>query len=221
MPPPRSPRSRRSRVTSSTNSGTPPVRAATSSTTSRGSAWRAESSATMSRTWRAIERRQRDGAVMRAHAPGRAELGPRRRHDEQRRQRAALGDAAQDVERGRIGPVQILERQHHRLDLGARHHPVGQRRQLPAPQFLGRQARRAFLRQRNVEERREQGSILRRIELDLRERTFQFREPPLGGTSAPPKRWRPHSAIGCSGVFCRSCEQLHSTQVCGVSASRA
>ena len=37
------------------------------------------------------------------------------------------------------------------------------------------------------------------------------------GTSAPPKRWRPHSAIGCSGVFCRSCEQLHSTQVCGVS----
>ena len=37
------------------------------------------------------------------------------------------------------------------------------------------------------------------------------------GTSAPPKRWRPHSAIGCSGVFCKSCEQLHSTQVCGVS----
>ena len=41
------------------------------------------------------------------------------------------------------------------------------------------------------------------------------------GTSAPPKRWRPHSAIGCSGVFCKSCEQLHSTQVCGVSPSRA
>ena len=41
------------------------------------------------------------------------------------------------------------------------------------------------------------------------------------GTSAPPNRWRPHSAIGCSGVFCKSCEQLHSTQVCGVSRSRA
>ena len=40
------------------------------------------------------------------------------------------------------------------------------------------------------------------------------------GTSAPPKRWRPHSVIGCSGVFCRSCEQLHSTQVCGNSRSR-
>ena len=51
MPPPCAPRSNKSRVTSSTNSGTPPVRAATSSTTSRGSAWRAESSATMSRTW--------------------------------------------------------------------------------------------------------------------------------------------------------------------------
>ena len=32
---------------------------------------------------------------------------------------------------------------------------------------------------------------------------------------------RPHSARGCSGVFCRSCEATHSTQVCGVSASRA
>ena len=31
------------------------------------------------------------------------------------------------------------------------------------------------------------------------------------GTSAPPKRWRPHSVIGCRGVFCRSSEQLHST----------
>ena len=39
------------------------------------------------------------------------------------------------------------------------------------------------------------------------------------GVSAPPKRWRPHSASGCSGVFCNSCEDDHSTQVCGVSAS--
>jgi hypothetical protein len=49
--PPWLPRSSRSLVTSSTNSGTPPVRAATSSTTSLGNAWRAESSVTMSRTW--------------------------------------------------------------------------------------------------------------------------------------------------------------------------
>src|SRR5262249_12621712 len=38
--------------------------------------------------------------------------------------------------------------------------------------------------------------------------------------SAPPNRWRLHSAIGCKGGFCKSCEQLHSTQVCGVSRSR-
>ena len=41
------------------------------------------------------------------------------------------------------------------------------------------------------------------------------------GMSAPPRRWRPDSAIGCSGVFCNSCEALHSTQVCGVPASLA
>ena len=63
--------------------------------------------------------------------------------------------------------------------LRAGHHPVGQRRQLPAPQFLGRQSRRALLRQRNVEERREQGSVLRRVELDLRQRAFQLGKPPL------------------------------------------
>ena len=40
------------------------------------------------------------------------------------------------------------------------------------------------------------------------------------GTSAPPNRCRPHSAIGWSGVFCNSCEQVHSLQVCGVSRSR-
>ena len=48
--PPCSPRSSKSRVTSSTNKGTPPARAATSSTTSLGSARRAQSSPTMSRT---------------------------------------------------------------------------------------------------------------------------------------------------------------------------
>ena len=46
-------------------------------------------------------------------------------------------------------------------------------------------------------------------------------ETPLGGASAPPKRARPHSATGCRGVFCRSCDAFHSTQVCGVSASLA
>ena len=34
---------------------------------------------------RAIERRERDHAMVRAHAPGRAELRPRRRDDEERR----------------------------------------------------------------------------------------------------------------------------------------
>ncbi len=39
-------------------------------------------------------------------------------------------------------------------------------------------------------------------------------------TSWPPKRARPHSATGCRGVFCRSWDEFHSTQVCGVSPSR-
>ena len=41
---------------------------------------------------------------------------------------------------------------------------------------------------------------------------------PSSVASTPPKRCLPHSARGCRGVFCRSCEAAHSTQVCGVSA---
>jgi ABC transporter substrate binding protein len=55
----------------------------------------------------------------------------------------------------RRGPMQVLERQHRRPHLGTGHHPVGQRRQLPATQFLRRQTRQAFVRQRNVQKRRE------------------------------------------------------------------
>jgi hypothetical protein len=38
-------------------------------------------------------------------------------------------------------------------------------------------------------------------------------------THYAPKRWRPHSAMGCNGVLCRSWEQFHSVQVCGTSRS--
>ena len=57
------------------------------------------------------------------------------------------------------------------------------------------------------------------IELDLRKRILQVCEPTLrrhiGGAEAlgPIRRSR-------SGVFCRSCEHVHSVQVCGVSFSR-
>ena len=75
--------------------------------------------------------------------------------------------------------MQVLERQHHRLRLGAGHHPIGQRRQLPAPKFLRRQSRHAFRGQRNIEERRQKGRILRRVELDLRQRALEVGKAPL------------------------------------------
>ena len=38
-------------------------------------------------------------------------------------------------------------------------------------------------------------------------------------TSGPPNLTRPHPRIGCSGVFCSNCDELHSTQECRLSAS--
>ena len=58
---------------------------------------------------RAVERRERNDAVVRAHGPGRSEFRPRGGDDQQRGLRAALRERAQEIERGRIGPVQILE----------------------------------------------------------------------------------------------------------------
>jgi hypothetical protein len=129
----------------------------------------------------AVKRRERNRAVMRAHAPRRAELRPRRRQYIERRQRPPFGDAAQHIERGRIGPVQILKCQHHRLRLGPRHHPIGECSQLPPSQFLRRELGRTFFGQRNVDERREQSRILGRVEPDLSQRILQFRKPPLPG----------------------------------------
>ena len=75
-----------------------------------------------------VERRERDHAVVRAQLPGRAELRPRRRDDQKRRVRAALRQRLQHVERGRIGPVQILESEHGRLGARAGEHPSRERR---------------------------------------------------------------------------------------------
>ena len=64
------------------------------------------------------------------------------------------------------------------------------------------------------------GAYSAAIQADEPQRVLEVGEALSAGTSAP-NRWRPHSAIGCSGVFCNSCDDDHSTQVCGVSASRA
>ena len=153
-------------------------------------------------------------------APGRAELGPCCRDDEQRRLRAAFGERPHEVERRRIGPVQVLEGEHNRLGPRARQKPGRHRRQLPSPQFLGREFRRAVRGQRNVDAaaraRAQYSAGSRPISRSVFSRSARRCS---AGASWPPKRSRPHSAIGCSGVFCRSCEALHSIQVCGVSPS--
>ena len=83
-----------------------------------------------------VERGERDDAVMRPHSPGRSELGSRGRNDKQRRLSATFGERVHEIERGRIGPVQVLERQDNRLGPCARENPGRHRRQLSASQLL-------------------------------------------------------------------------------------
>ena len=128
----------------------------------------------------AIERAERDDAVVGAQAPGRAKLGPRGREDEHRRLRAALGEGLHEVERGRVGPVQVLERERDSLRARPGEKPCRQRRQLPAPQFLRRQFRRAFLGQRDIDQRRDQRRIFGCVEADEPKRILEVGEAPVG-----------------------------------------
>ena len=56
-----------------------------------------------------------------------------------------------------------------------------------------------------------------------RRRAFSMSARRCSAGRSAPKRWRPYSVIGCSGVFCtpNNCEDDHSVQVCGVSPSRS
>ena len=62
--------------------------------------------------------------------------------------------------------MQVLKRQNDRLRACARQNPGRHRRQLPAPQFLGREFRPAVLGQRDFDQRREQGRVFSRVEAD-------------------------------------------------------
>ena len=128
----------------------------------------------------AIEGAERDDAVVGAQAPGRAEFGPRGRENEQRRLRAALGESLHQIERGRVGPVQVLERERDGLRSRPGEKPCRQRRQLPAAQFLRREFRRAVLRQRDVDQRRDQGRIFVGVEADEPKRVLEVGEAPVG-----------------------------------------
>ena len=115
---------------------------------------------------RAVERRERNDAVVRTHGPGRAELRPRRRDDEQRRLRPALGQRPHEIERSRVGPVQVLEGEHDRLRPCGRQNPCRHRRQLPAAQLFWQEFRCPVLWQEDIDQRREQRRVFGWIQAD-------------------------------------------------------
>ncbi len=57
----------------------------------------------------------------------------------QRRLSAPLGESLHQIERGRIGPVQVLERERRGLRARPCQKPRDQRRELSSPQLFGRQ----------------------------------------------------------------------------------
>ena len=129
----------------------------------------------------AIERRQRDHAMVRPHAPGRAELRPRRRDDQQRRLRPALGQRAHEIERSRVGPVQVLEGEHDCLRPRGRQNPCRHRRQLPAAQLLWREFRGPVLWQEDIDQGREQRRVFGWVQADQTQSVLEVGQALFGG----------------------------------------
>jgi hypothetical protein len=77
--------------------------------------------------------------------------------------------------------VQVLEGDHGRLRPRARQNQGRHRRQLPAPQFLRREFRPAVIRQRDVDQRREQGRVFGGIEADQPQSVLEIGQALFGG----------------------------------------
>ena len=68
-----------------------------------------------------------DGRHMRAGRPGRGKLRAIGQHVQHRHRRRLLQHQSQHLQRGRVGPVQVFPRHHHRLAFGFLQHPGHQR----------------------------------------------------------------------------------------------
>ena len=152
--------------------------------------------------------REKSNCGEKAQTPRRAELRASRSQEEQRGLRATVGERA--VGRVTSGRPSAGPRRRARPLASAR--PQESMPSSPpvacavTPQ-VGRS--RALRRQRNVYERREQGRVFGRVEADQPAACSSRSARRCSAGASTPKRCRPHSAIGCSGVFCRSCEALH------------
>ena len=116
--------------------------------------------------------------------------------------------------------MEVFEREHERLRAGACEHPSDHCGELAASQLVGRKFRRVDTCVGNIEQGASSGansteSSFTWVRVDSRSASRDS-----GATSGPPNRCFPHSTNGWSAVFCSNCDEAHSTQEWGVSASR-
>ena len=126
-----------------------------------------------------VEGRERDHVVMRAQAPGWAELGAGRGNEQQPRLRARSASARKSSRD--VGSAQC--RSSNASTIGCDRAPAEPRRSSP-PFVCGatpwRRDGRAAGRERDLDERREQGRVFCRVEADQAQRAFEIGEALFG-----------------------------------------
>ena len=93
----------------------------------------------------------------------------------------ALGQRAHEIERSRVGPVQVLEGEHRRLRPRARQNPRRHRRQLSAAQLLGREFGGAILGERGCRRAARAGRIFGWVEADQPQRVLEVGQALFSG----------------------------------------
>jgi hypothetical protein len=93
---------------------------------------------------------------------------------------AALGERSEEVERGGVGPLQILESKNNRLGSRACKNPGDERGQLTSPELFRRKGDLAARRQGDVDERRKQRRVFSRVEVDQPQSALKVGEALFG-----------------------------------------
>ena len=121
----------------------------------------------------------------------------------------ALGESLQEIKRGRIGPMQVLERERDGLRARPGEKPPDKGRQLPPAQFLWREFRDALLWQWNVDQAGASNGAYSVGSRPIRPRVFlRDRRDRFGDRQAHPRQSAgdPIRRSDAKGVFCRSCD---------------
>ena len=156
---------------------------------------------------------------MRPGAPRTAEIQAAPSQNEDWRPRGAVDQRVHEIDRRRVEPLQVLDRQERAAGCASRRSPIRPSPPFGPPNLLRRKPGKRSGGTGMPTIGASSGASFAASSLTSARSASSSASRLPAGTSDPPNRTRPHPSKGWNGVFCKSWEELHSTQECGLSAN--